>query len=103
MAVAELADVQHGDMVLDLCAAPGGKSSHIACKLNGTGLLVANEIIPNRAKVLSENIERMGVRNCIVTNESPTALATKWGAIEKTIPPYRSGRIAAIHHAIYAN
>jgi NOL1/NOP2/sun family putative RNA methylase len=70
--------IDEGDRVLDLCAAPGGKSTQAAAKLNGTGLLVANEIIKSRAEILSENIERMGVTNAIVTNESPDRLAEKY-------------------------
>ena len=62
--------------ILDLCAAPGGKTSHLAGLMNGQGVLVANEIIPGRAKILSQNVERMGIGNCIVTNESPDRLAT---------------------------
>lgn len=76
MAPAEYLDVKPGDTVLDLCAAPGGKSTQIAGKMAGKGLLISNEIIPSRAKILSENIERMGIRNAIVTNESPEKLAS---------------------------
>ncbi len=75
MAPAEYLDPQPGDYVLDLCAAPGGKSTQIAGKLQGEGLLVCNEIVPNRAKILSENLERMGIRNALVTNMSPDDLA----------------------------
>lgn len=78
MIAAEEADIQEGEYVLDLCAAPGGKSTHAAAKLNGKGLLVSNEIIPKRAKILLENIERMGITNAIVTNESPEKLAKKY-------------------------
>ncbi|MBQ7815828.1 MAG: RsmB/NOP family class I SAM-dependent RNA methyltransferase [Oscillospiraceae bacterium] len=74
MSVAECADIKPCDKVLDLCAAPGGKSTQIAAKLCGEGLLVSNEIVPNRAKILSQNIERMGVKNAVVTNESPEKL-----------------------------
>ncbi|MDE5756707.1 MAG: RsmF rRNA methyltransferase first C-terminal domain-containing protein [Clostridia bacterium] len=77
MAVVESMGIQCGDTVLDLCAAPGGKSSQIACKLQDSGLLVSNEIIPSRAKILSQNIERMGVRNCIVLSQSPDTLAER--------------------------
>ena len=77
MAVVESMGVQRGDAVLDLCAAPGGKSSQIACKLQGDGLLISNEIIPSRAKILSQNIERMGVRNCVVLSQSPDALSVR--------------------------
>lgn len=64
-----------GEKVLDLCAAPGGKSTQLASYLGGEGLLVANEIHPQRAKILSENVERMGITNCLVTNETPEKLA----------------------------
>lgn len=64
-----------GERILDLCAAPGGKSTQIAAAMRGEGILVCNEIHPERAKILSENIERMGIRNAIVTNETPQALA----------------------------
>ena len=77
MAVVESMGIRNGETILDLCAAPGGKSSQIACKLQGTGLLVSNEIIPSRAKILSQNIERMGVRNCIVLSQSPDSLAER--------------------------
>ena len=75
MAPAELLEVQPGERILDLCAAPGGKSTQIAVKLGGKGLLVCNEIHPSRAKILSENIERMGICNALVTNETPKRLA----------------------------
>ncbi|HHY91641.1 MAG TPA: RsmB/NOP family class I SAM-dependent RNA methyltransferase, partial [Clostridiales bacterium] len=75
MAAAVLLDPQPGERILDICAAPGGKATHIAARLQGRGLLVANEIQTSRAKVLSENMERMGVRNAIVTNESPERLS----------------------------
>lgn len=75
MAPAGLLAPQPGERVLDLCAAPGGKSTQIAAQLGGEGLLICNEIHPARARILSENIERMGVRNAIVTNESPLKLS----------------------------
>lgn len=68
-------DAKPGEKVLDLCAAPGGKSTQIAAAMQGQGLLICNEIHPARAKILSENIERMGICNAIVTNESPQALS----------------------------
>lgn len=74
MISAELLNVSEGDVVLDLCAAPGGKSTHIASKLNGRGLLVSNEIVRSRALILRENIERMGISNAVVTNMSPDEL-----------------------------
>lgn len=75
MAPVGMLKVCPGEKVLDLCAAPGGKSTQIATALKGQGLLVCNEIHPARAKILSENIERMGVRNACVTNETPAHLA----------------------------
>ena len=73
-----LVDAKPGDFVLDLCAAPGGKSTQIGASMKGQGLLVSNEIIPSRAKILSQNIERMGISNAIVTNESPDRLADRF-------------------------
>ena len=71
-----LIDAKPGETILDLCAAPGGKSTQIAAMMNQKGLLISNEIMPARAKILSENIERMGIRNAIVTNESSDKLAS---------------------------
>ena len=76
MAVTELLDPRPGERILDLCAAPGGKSSHIASRLKARGFLLSNEIHPARAKVLSQNMERMGVRNCVVSNEDSGNLAS---------------------------
>ncbi len=67
-----------GERVLDLCAAPGGKATQLAGALMGKGLLVANEIHPTRATILSQNLERMGVRNAVVTNASPDELALRF-------------------------
>lgn len=75
MSVASLLEPEEGDNICDLCAAPGGKSTHIAGRLNGKGLLVSNEISPMRAKILSQNIERLGVYNAIVCNETPGSMA----------------------------
>ena len=75
MAPVELLGVRPGQRVLDLCAAPGGKSTQIGAKLQGQGILICNEIHSARAKILSENIERMGICNACVTNESPERLA----------------------------
>lgn len=75
MAVVELLDPKPGDKVLDLCAAPGGKTTQIAGRLLGQGLLVSNEIHPSRAKILSQNVERMGIANAVVSNESAKILA----------------------------
>lgn len=75
MAVAEVLDPSPGERILDLCAAPGGKTTQIAGKMAGKGLLVANEIVPGRAKILSQNVERMGIVNAVVCNETPDRLA----------------------------
>lgn len=75
MAVAEALQAAPGDKVLDLCSAPGGKSSQIAAAMKGEGILVSNEIHTKRAGILSENIERLGIRNALVVNESPDRLA----------------------------
>ena len=69
--------VERGDKVLDLCAAPGGKSTQIAAKLGGTGLLWSNEVVRSRAVILLSNIERMGVRNSVVSSCRPDALCER--------------------------
>ncbi len=71
-------DAKPGEIVLDLCAAPGGKSTQIAAAMGGRGLLVCNEIHPGRAKILSENIERMGICNAVVTSHEPAVLAERF-------------------------
>lgn len=75
MAAAEILDPVPGERVLDLCAAPGGKTTHIAGRLLGRGLLVSNEIHPARAKILSQNVERLGVANAVVTSGEAGSLA----------------------------
>ena len=66
--------VQPGEWVLDLCAAPGGKASALADRLDGTGLLVANDISASRARILLHNLELSGTMNAFVTNETPERL-----------------------------
>ena len=73
--VAQVAHPHEGMRVLDLAAAPGGKSTHLLSYLNNTGLLVSNEINNKRSKILVENIERFGAKNVLVTNESAERLA----------------------------
>ncbi len=80
MTTASLLPVEEGDVVLDLCAAPGGKSTELAAKLNGTGLLVTNDISNSRAKALLKNIEVFGVGNSLVTSEPPNELAKRFPA-----------------------
>ncbi len=71
-------DPKPGQRVLDLCAAPGGKSTQIAGRMQGRGILVSNEINAGRAKILSENIERMGIGNAMVLNETPQNLSARF-------------------------
>ena len=77
MSPVEFLDINKDDVILDLCASPGGKSTQIAGKLEN-GFLVANEIVPQRAKVLVENMQRLGFDNVIVTNHSPKELENKF-------------------------
>ena len=74
-APAPLLGVQPGQRVLDMCAAPGGKSAQLAGALGGRGLLVANEYDAARANILKSNLERMGVANAVVLNEAPARIA----------------------------
>ena len=78
MAPVALLDPQPGERICDLCAAPGGKTTQIAGRMTGEGFLLCNEINPKRAKILSRNIERLGVANALVTNEHPQTLAEKY-------------------------
>jgi NOL1/NOP2/sun family putative RNA methylase len=80
MAPAQALAVRPGMRVLDLCAAPGGKSTQLAQAMGGEGVLVANEIHPARARILLENVERMGVTNAVVLNETPARVAAHFGA-----------------------
>lgn len=67
MAPAECLRIETDWKILDMCAAPGGKSSQLKNKLGENGLLVSNEIIPSRCKILTGNIERLGLRNTVTT------------------------------------
>jgi len=79
MAAAEILAPQPGELVLDLCAAPGGKATHLIALMADQGLLVANEIHPRRAQVLAENLQRWGARQTVVLNEKPERLARHFG------------------------
>lgn len=70
--------IEEGDKVLDLCAAPGGKSTQVGARLGQTGLLVSNDISASRAKTLAKNIENFGIRYSIVTSETSEKLGTRW-------------------------
>lgn len=80
MCAAPLLEVKRGERVLDLCAAPGGKTTQLAQALAGEGVLIANEYVPARAAVLSENVERLGVKNCAVVCADTALLARKFPA-----------------------
>ena len=77
MSAVALLDPQPGERICDLCAAPGGKSTQIAGRMRGEGFLLCNEYSPKRAKILSSNIERLGIANALVTNETPDRLAER--------------------------
>lgn len=79
MAVGAMVDPRPGELVLDLAAAPGGKATHLAARMRGEGVLVANDVHPGRARELAGNVERLGVTNAIVTAESPERLADRLG------------------------
>ncbi len=78
MLPAAVLNVQPGERVLDLCAAPGGKSTQNALRMAGEGTIICNEPVPERARILSRNIERMGVPHAIVTCAYPDELADCW-------------------------
>ena len=78
MTPAAMLPVVPGDRVLDLCAAPGGKSTELASKLKGRGMLVSNDISYSRARALLKNLELAGAANICVTSEAPEKLAGVW-------------------------
>lgn len=78
--VGEIAHPKPGEKVLDLAAAPGGKTTHLASFMRQEGLLVSNEIFKKRAQILSENVERFGTENVLVTNHAPAELSPKFPA-----------------------
>lgn len=81
MAVAVLLDPEPGERVLDLCAAPGGKATHLLARMRNVGLLVANETVRSRANGLLTNLELFGAQSILVTNESVKALADRWSGV----------------------
>ncbi|MCX7852905.1 MAG: RsmB/NOP family class I SAM-dependent RNA methyltransferase [Caldilineales bacterium] len=86
MAAAVLLDPQPGEWVLDLCAAPGGKATHLAARMADQGLLVANESVPARAAALVDNLERAGATRILVTTAAATDLAARWpGSFDRVL------------------
>ena len=81
MLPAEVLNPIPGERILDLCAAPGGKSTQIGLKMRGEGLLISNEPVPKRAQILSRNIERMGIPNSIVTCMYPAEIPQEWNEL----------------------
>lgn len=81
MTPASAMDAQPGDLVIDLCAAPGGKTTQIASQLMGEGLIVTNDISPSRVKTLNKNVQLNGIRNTLVLSEDPIKLASRWPAL----------------------
>lgn len=79
MSPVEYLDIKDGMKILDICSAPGGKSTQIAGKLNGTGLLVTNDISEKRIKAVLKNIELYGVTNAVVVNDSPEKIYNYFG------------------------
>lgn len=71
----EALDPQPGEKILDICAAPGGKTTQIGARMKNEGILIANDINPKRTSALIKNVEMFGIRNCMVTNERPEKLA----------------------------
>ena len=77
MCAAPMLEAKAGERVLDLCSAPGGKGTQLAAAMQGEGVLVLNEPVFSRAKILSQNVERMGVKNAVVVSAMPDELAKK--------------------------
>ena len=78
MTPASVLDIKPGDTVLDICAAPGGKSTELAAKLGNTGVLISNDISNSRAKALLKNLELFGTGNMSVVSEPPNKLSERF-------------------------
>lgn len=76
MSAVEYLDIHEGMKVLDLCSAPGGKTTQIASKLKNNGVLVTNDISNQRIKAVLRNVEMQGISNALITNDSPEKLAS---------------------------
>lgn len=89
-------------VVLDLCAAPGGKSTLIASHLNGKGLLVSNEVIQQRSRILKENLTKWGIHNVVVSNNDPAdfnGLTETFDCIVTDVPCSGEGMFRKDHQA----
>ena len=104
MSVVGKTEISEGEKILDMCAAPGGKSTYILSKLKDTGILVSNEISNTRIRALGENLERFGATNCIITNSNSKELLTFFkGFFDKVFidaPCSGQGMFRKYEHAI---
>lgn len=104
MSVVGKTDIEEGEKILDMCAAPGGKSTYILSKLNETGILVSNEVNSTRIRALGENLERFGATNCTITNSDSKGLLTFFkGFFDKVFidaPCSGQGMFRKYEHAI---
>ena len=86
MTPANVLPVEDGDVVFDMCAAPGGKSTELGAKLDRTGLLITNDISNSRAKALLKNVEVFGIPNLCVLSEDPKKIADRFtGFFDKVL------------------
>lgn len=79
MAPVNILELSRGDVCIDLCAAPGGKSMQIAAAIGESGILVSNDINDSRIKAIVRNVEKYGLRNVVVINEAPSRIASRMG------------------------
>lgn len=86
MCAAPMLEVSGGEIVLDMCSAPGGKGTQLAQRMGGEGIIMLNEINLSRAKILSSNVERLGIKNAVVTCASPKDIAGQYeGCFDKVL------------------
>ena len=81
MGAGSLLDPRPGELVLDLAAAPGGKATHLAARMDNQGLMVANDVQHGRAQLLAQNMERLGITNTLICDEAPRKLVETFGPI----------------------
>ena len=92
MTPADRLPVEPGDRVLDVCAAPGGKATELGAKLNGTGVLAANDLSSSRAKGLLKNLELFGIGNVLVLSEEPGRLVPYFKGYLKILSIFFNGK-----------